>query len=111
MSSSYDQINQLPIRQVLNSLGIEYGPSHCIREWGDMTSWRKINSQDNYVHDFSKDRAKGGPFGFVKQYLRLSNRETFKWFEEKFWIVDHERQSKNHRKSRNIKSFISYRPT
>ena len=111
MSSSYDQINQLPIRQVLNSLGIEYGPFHCIREWGDMTSWRKINSQDNYVNDFSNGRAKGSPFAFVKNYLSLSNWETFKWFEEKFWIVDNEWQNKHHRKRRNVKSFISYRPT
>ena len=110
MSSSYDQINQLPIHQVLNSLGIEYGPSHCIREWGNITSWRKINSQDNYVNDFSNGRAKGWPFALVKSYLHLSNRETFKWFEDKFWIVNSKRQNKHHRKSRHIESFISYRP-
>lgn len=110
MSSSYDQINQIPIHQILSYLGIEYGPSHCIREWGNITSWRKINSQDNYVNDFSKCRAKGWPFALVKSYLHLSNRETFKWFEEKFWIVDYERKQRKNKNRSSNKSFISYRP-
>lgn len=110
MSSSYDQINQLPIWQVLSRLGIEFNSSHRIREWGNITSWRKINSQDNYVNDFSKDRAKGWPFALVKSYLHLSNREAFKWFEEKFWIVDYERKQRKNKNRSSNKSFISYRP-
>lgn len=108
--SAYDEINETPILEVLNCLGIEYDSSRCIKEWGRVTSWRKINLQDNYINDYSNNRAKGSPFAFVKNYLSLSNWETFKWFEENFWITDDDRKKNYNIQRSSNKSFISYRP-
>ena len=82
------QINQIPMRKVLDRLGIKYtilGSSFSL--WEDKrTDGRRSNSR--YANDFSwKGRASWEPFAFVKAYLKLSSKETFNRFSKNYWIT------------------------
>jgi hypothetical protein len=86
----YELILQTPIQEILNKLGIKYtvlGSSMGLWEWDKLADWRIVNVIGNYVNDFSHDRAKWWPFAFVKACLKLTDRETFEWFKDNFWIV------------------------
>ena len=86
-----ENINKSSICMVLDKLWIKYSAlnQHMLRLWdGDkLTDWRIANIIGNYVNDFSHDRARWWPFAFVKAYLKLTDRETFAWFKDNFWIV------------------------
>ncbi len=89
---NYNEINQITMTLILDRLGIGYkkiwNSIHLINKDLAIADWWVVCTKWNnqYVQDFSKDRAKWPPFSFVKSYLWLSDKETFKWFDEKFWI-------------------------
>lgn len=87
---TFQFIGTIPIANILDKLSICYKKSngylYLIQDW-KLTDWWIVNIDNNYVNDFSRDRAKWWPFAFVKSYLKLNDRETFDWFKENFWIV------------------------
>lgn len=52
----------------------------------DLTHGRVVNIGENYVNDFSWDRARWWPFAFVKSYLGLFDKEVFQWFGDNFGL-------------------------
>jgi len=89
MSDAYQEIQHIPMLQVLDKLGLHY-----TREWSDYVilkdgklTRRKVNMAENYVNDFSHDRPKWWPWAFVKYYLRLQNKEVFEWYDTHFGIT------------------------
>lgn len=93
MSENFSKIDAICILDILAKIGLEYtgtGNTLNLKEHGKETSWWKVNVDWNYINDFNpkKDRAKWWPFAFVKNYLWLSSRETFAWFEENFDIKE-----------------------
>ena len=87
---NYNSIQQIPIESILNILKIQYRKNgvclHLLQDW-KVTDWRIGNLSDNYINDFVwKDRPKWPPFAFVRKYLNLNDKETFKWFEDRFGI-------------------------
>jgi len=78
-------INSIHMEDILYKLWIKENNGSLYEDW-KITSWWKLNKSWNYVNDFSKDRAKWGPFAFVKNYLNLTARETFLRFEKEYWI-------------------------
>ncbi len=87
---SYSIINQIDISCVFEKLKIWYskiGNSLFVNDDTGITSWRKVKISENFINDFSwKWRPSWPPFAFVKKYLKLSDKETFEWFEENFGI-------------------------
>ena len=57
---------------------------YWIYDWWEKTDWWSIASDLNIVEDFSKNRSQWSPFWFVWSYLKLSDHDTFIWFEDKF---------------------------
>lgn len=88
---SYQQINQIPILDILDKLNIWYqkvSDVYSILEDWKATDWWKINVKENYVNDFSwKCRAVWDPYCFVRSYLWITNKETFEWFQDNFSIT------------------------
>jgi hypothetical protein len=58
---------------------------------------------ENYVKDFSKDRASGSPYMFLKLYLKCSDKEVFQWFSDQFGLENRNRDTNNNKKSFNKK--------
>ncbi len=106
-SNAFEEINRLPIKSVLDWLGIKYS-GYSIREWDRLTKGWKINPGGNYVNDLSNDRASGWPFAMVKNYLKLSSKETFAWFETHFGIRGDEYKPK--RRQQKISNKIMRKP-
>jgi len=96
----YDKINQFNILNVLDRLWIQYkkltnNTYWIIQDW-KLTDWYRINTNSNYVIDFSKgSRAQWPPFSFTKIFLNLTNQETYKRFETNFNIRSELKQPKN----------------
>jgi len=84
---TFEDIQRLNILAVLDKLWLEY-----YKVWIDEYRMRwtdgwSINTADNVITDFSwKWRPVWGPFPFVRDYLKLDNKETFEWFELNFNI-------------------------
>jgi hypothetical protein len=92
-------INQINIINILDKLWIQYKnlwswTYWIIQDWR-LTDWRRINIKNNYIHDFSKNRAQGWNFAFVKRFLNLTNHETFRRFKENFNIENNNRPYHN----------------
>lgn len=87
---AYLMINQIDIRYIFEKLHIWYskiGDSLFVNDDNKITSWRKCKVNENYINDFSwKWRAVWPPFTFVKRYLKLTDKETFRRFEDNFGI-------------------------
>jgi len=83
-----EEIKAIAIRDVIDKLGISYTGAgtneFTLVEWGKVTSGWRFNTEKNIVYDFSKDRAGGDTFGFVKNYVGLDDKETFKRFADNF---------------------------
>lgn len=86
-----EEIKAIAIRDVIDKLGISYTSAgtneFTLAEWGKVTSGRRFNTEKNIVYDFSKDRAGGDTFGFVKNYVWLDDKETFERFTNNFWTA------------------------
>lgn len=86
ISIDIEDINSISILDVLNRLWIEFKEkwdSIILFENWNYTDWWRWNIKNNIINDFSgKGRPHWGPFNFVKEYLKLSNSETFKYFKE-----------------------------
>lgn len=84
-------IQMVPMKNVLDKIWIISSQLgfNSIGLWENdkLTDWWIMNVSKNYVNDFSHDRPKWWPFAFVKAYLKLTDRETFEWFKDNFWIV------------------------
>lgn len=96
----YDIIKQIPIVQVMDKLWITYTKIgfDTLGLWDDgkLTDGRTIRISGNYVNDFSgKWRARGWPFTFVKGYLKLSDKETFRWFVDNFHLECQKKQNRS----------------
>lgn len=83
-----EEIKAIPIRDVIDKLGISYTTAGTneftlVEGWKVTSGWR-FNAEKNIVYDFSKDRAGGDTFGFVKNYVGLDDKETFKRFADNF---------------------------
>lgn len=84
-------INSIPIRDVLDELGIEYRGKNIIEDWRVTNGWK---IKWNYVNDISKKwRPSWPPFAFVKnRYIRNGKSgeflisDVFDFFEEHFGI-------------------------
>ncbi|MDD2892193.1 MAG: hypothetical protein PHQ95_04460 [Candidatus Gracilibacteria bacterium] len=64
-------VNSVPIHKVLDILGIKYAEDNkTIIENGEKTSGYKINTELNYLNDYSHNRYKGEPFAVVKAFNR-----------------------------------------
>ena len=83
-----DDILRIDITDVLDKLWIEYkasGDTIILYEDWQYTDWRRWNRSWNYITDFSfNGRAEGNPFAFVRDYLKLSDYETYIWFKDAF---------------------------
>lgn len=96
-------INKVPILNVIERLWLRYNPDNYALydfDW-TLSSWWRIDVENNYVNDFSKMRSKWEPFAFVLWFLNLNNwvRDanywlTYKFFEENFWIIGREKREK-----------------
>lgn len=83
-----EEIKAIAIRDVIDKLGISYTTAGTneftlVEGWKVTSGWR-FNTEKNIVYDFSKDRAGGDTFGFVKKFVGLDDKETFKWFSDNF---------------------------
>lgn len=99
------EINSLNVLSVLDRLWIEYKQSwentYSLLEGWEETHWRKVNTKENYVNDFSKKwRAIWSPYAFVKSYLGYTDKETFEWFRQNFFI-------KNKMKSKKLRKLVN----
>lgn len=96
-------INKVPILNVIDRLWLKYNPDNYALydfDW-TLSSWWKIDVENNYVNDFSKMRPRWEPFAFVLWFLNLKNWVkdanywlTYKFFEENFWIIWREKREK-----------------
>ena len=89
-NDAFQFISVIPMAYVLDKLLISYqkkdGQLYLIQDWKLTDGWT-VNIVGNYVNDFSNDRSRWWPFAFVKSYLKLTDKETFNWFKDNFWIV------------------------
>ncbi len=102
-----NQINSIPINQILDVLNIEYRWTVIYQDWLP-TNWYRINREENYINDFSNTRPVWEPFAFIKHYFTqqlkllwqdkdiwLITAKTYGFFKEHFWIIwDIERSKK-----------------
>jgi len=90
MMDSYQKINQIFLSVILDRLGVGYKKicdnTIMVKEWDKKTDGWVLNIIENYINDFTKDRAKWPPFSFLKSYLWLNDKETFDWFKDNFGI-------------------------
>ncbi len=113
-----NHINRINITEVLDVLNIEY-KDDTIYENGLPTSWYKINSEENYIIDFSHNRPQWQPFSFVKWYyfhqLKQKWKEksegllmgmTYTFFKEHFGIIGNIERSKKIIVKEYIEKFI-----
>ncbi len=86
------EILSIPVLDVLDKLWIEYKKESSseyalYRSWVK-SDWWKANIEKNIVADFSHWEWQGNTFSVVQRKLRLSDKETFKWFESNFhWFT------------------------
>ena len=107
----YETINQINFTLILDRVRVGYKKCwynriSLIEDW-KLTDGRILNISGNYVNDFSKERPRGNPFSFIKQYLNLTDRATFQRFEENFdiklqWFVKNNKQKQFKQKERII---------
>lgn len=104
---NFSLISQLPITSVLDKLWIKYSSLgyNCLWLWEDwrLTDGWRVNVNENYVKDFSKDRASGSPYIFIKLYLKYCDKEVFQRFADKFGIENKNRDTNKNKKSFNKK--------
>lgn len=86
------KITSIPIIDVMDRLGIRYFHKswweYGIYDQWEKTSGRSFNKDKNIVKDFSSWRAEWDAFWFVMSKLSLSEHETFKRFEDNFYISE-----------------------
>lgn len=96
-------INKVSILNVIDRLWLKYdSETYALYDFDwTLSSWWKIDVENNYVNDFSKMRPKWEPFAFVLWFLNLTKwlRDanywlTYKFFEENFWIIWREKREK-----------------
>ena len=103
--SFVEQINKIPITDILDKLGIHYDVSDAsLYENNQSTNGWKVNVDGNYIQDFSwKNRPIWEPFAFVLNYFKSKNWEknheknyieTYNFFKFHFWIISSSKKSK-----------------
>lgn len=113
--------DDIPILDVVNMIWLQTFKKneneYWIYEWWEKTDWWSVATDLNIVKDFSKNRPQWWPFWFVVSYLKLSDHDTFVWFEDKFssykptkisaisvwnWLNEIDDKCKDYLKSRGI---------
>jgi len=114
--------DDIPILDVVDKVWLnsfsKWNNEFGIYEWSERTDWWGIAVDLNIVKDFAwKWRAEWWTFWFVKSYLKLSDHDTFIWFEDKFssykpnkisaisiwnWLNELDDKCKEYLKSRGI---------
>jgi len=114
--------DDIPILDVVDKVWLnsfsKWNDEFGIYEWSERTDWWGIAVDLNIVKDFAwKWRAEWWAFWFVKSYLKLSDHDTFIWFEDKFpshkpnkisaisiwnWLKELDDKCKEYLKSRGI---------
>ena len=79
-----EDINEINILTVLDKLWLEHKKVGMWEYRISWTDWWSVNENENFIVDFSNDRPAGNPFCFVRDYLKLDNKDTYKWFEDNF---------------------------
>lgn len=113
MSDAYQKIENIPILEVLDKLGISYSKVwsvYMIHVNGKATDWWVVNIAGNFVNDFSHDRPKWWPRAFVKHYLKIPSKEVYQRFETHFGITDDYKPSKGSIVRKLYKPKITYTP-
>lgn len=89
-SIDIEDIDRLNIVDILNKLWVEFKEkwdSIILYEDWHWTDWWRWSIKDNFIKDFSWNwRPHWWPFNFLKEYLNLSNAETFNYFKDLLWI-------------------------
>lgn len=91
MSNVFEQINSIPLNEILNALGIHYdvrGNNLCLYEWDTYTDWWRGNLEQGYIKDFSGKRPEWDRITFVMWFLNKDKKETVDWFKNNFWIIE-----------------------
>jgi len=102
-----EDINTLPLLQVLDKLGIKYkresNAEYVLQRntWEFANGW-KANIVKNVIWDFSHWEAWGKLFWFVLEYLRLDKEQTFEWFDERFGTNTPKVEIKNSKQDKPI---------
>lgn len=81
--------DDIPILDVISMVWLETfkktKDEYGIYEWSEKTGWRWVATDLNIVKDFVwKGRPGWWPFSFISKYNKLSEHDTFLWFEDKF---------------------------
>lgn len=81
--------DDIPILDVLDMLWMQtfrkWNTEYWLYEWWKETDWRWVSIDKNIVKDFvGKWRTEWWPFAFVRSYKKLSDHDTYLWFEENF---------------------------
>lgn len=94
MSNVFEQINSIPLNEILDALGIHYdlrGNNLNLYEGDKYTDWWRWNLEQGYVKDFTGKRPEGDRITFVMGFLNLDKKETVDWYKQKFGIIEEQR--------------------
>lgn len=87
----FDQINSIPIKEILNRLWIKFreqmGTLHLKQDWRE-TDWWKANVNDWYVADFAGKRAEWDRITFIMWIMNISKHEAITWYKNSFNLID-----------------------
>jgi KaiC/GvpD/RAD55 family RecA-like ATPase len=74
-------IKDIPIKQVLDKLGVQLTPTHFIIENGQTTS-ASVNVKENYINRFSGKPGSGSTIDAVMIYGKKDLKEAIEWLKE-----------------------------
>ena len=77
------------MQNIFDCVGISYkkrGDILRLYDNGKLTDGWICFLKTNNVKDFSKERADGNPFNFIKLKYNLDNKWVFSWFSDNYWI-------------------------
>lgn len=105
-----EEITKIPIQDIIDNIWLKYFSKWAGEYWlydsNWKTSWRWFNTNKNIVKDFvGKDRPDWDNFWFIKQHFSFTDQQTFKRFEDNYWITNN---IKNEKKSiQQIRSWLN----
>jgi len=103
-------ILKIDFLSVLEKLWLEHNKCWANEYRINKSDGRTLNTESNLVCDFSQNRADWNQFSFVKNYLKLDNKETLDWFRQKFGIDEkddynlNQKEKKMEKKTYNIET-------
>lgn len=80
-----DIIKQIPIKNVLDKLGVQYNSQNFLIENGEITS-ASINVKQNYINRFSGKPPCGSSVDVVMYFMNLSVADAINWLKDAFLI-------------------------